>query len=103
MKALSIQNPYATDILNGDKPIEFRTWKTNHRGDLLIVSSKNPKFSGMLSGHALCVVTLADIRPSEEYDGYYEWLLENVRPIEPFPVKGKLNLYNVDDSLIKYK
>jgi len=103
MKALSIQNPYATDILNGDKPIEYRTWQTSYRGDLLIVSSKNPKYKGMLSGYALCVVTLAGIRESEEFEGYYEWLIENVRPIEPFPVKGKLNLYNVDDSLIIYK
>ena len=45
MKALSIKEPYATLILDGVKRIETRSWKTNHRGDLLIHASscKIPK------------------------------------------------------------
>ena len=30
----------------------------------------------------------------------YAWRLSNLRIIKPFPVKGKLNFFNVDDDLI---
>jgi len=39
MKALSISPEYALEILAGRKTIEYRSWKTNHRGDLLICST----------------------------------------------------------------
>lgn len=99
MKAISIKNPYATQILRGTKTIEYRTWKTDHRGDLLICSSANPQVPGMLSGSALCVVNLSKITG---VDGDYEWHLTDVRKVKPFLVKGKLNLYEVDDSLIHF-
>jgi hypothetical protein len=101
MKALSLKPEWAHQILCGEKNIEYRTWQTKHRGDLLICSSANPKRKGMISGHALIVCTLSDIIYNE-HDGIYEWHLTNFREIIPFPVKGKLNLYDVDDSLIKY-
>ena len=31
----------------------------------------------------------------------YAWHLTDIRAIYPFPVKGKLNFFNVDDSLIQ--
>ena len=39
MKVLSIKEPYATLISNGDKLIETRSWKTNYRGELYIHAS----------------------------------------------------------------
>ena len=39
MKVLSIKEPYATLIANGDKLIETRSWKTNYRGELYIHAS----------------------------------------------------------------
>ena len=53
----------------------------------------------MLSGSALCVVNLYKIAG---VDGDYEWHLTDVRKVKPFPVKGKLNLYEVDDALIHF-
>lgn len=100
MKALSVKNPYATQILRGEKPVEYRSWKTDWRGDVLIVSSSNPKIDGMLAGHALCIVRLDDIVPSRTCPGQFDWILKDVRPVEPFPVRGKLHLYEVDDALI---
>lgn len=44
MKVLSIQEPYATLILNGYKKIETRSWKTSYRGDILIHASKSKNF-----------------------------------------------------------
>ncbi len=42
MKVISIKEPFATLIRNGDKRIETRSWKTNYRGELFIhASGKN--------------------------------------------------------------
>ena len=36
MKALTIREPWATLIIEGYKSYEFRSWKTNYRGKILI-------------------------------------------------------------------
>lgn len=87
--------------MQGTKNIEYRTWDTKYRGDLLICSSANPQVPGTMSGCALCVVELVDIQYDPERD-VYEWHLDNVRKIKTFPVKGKLNLFEVDDALIHF-
>ena len=113
MKAISVQNQWAFFIACGDKTIECRSWKTEYRGDLLICSSSNPKIPGMVSGCAVCIVSLDDVTQFRRkhledacMDGMpepnsYAWHLSNVRLIKPFPVKGKLNFYNVDDNLVE--
>ncbi len=93
MKAISIKNPYATQILRGTKTIEYRSWDTKHCGDLLVCSSANPKVPGMLSGYAICVVNLVDTTYNAA-DDIYEWHLEDVKKIKAFPVKGKLNFFD---------
>ena len=40
MKTLTIKEPYATLIKEGIKKYEFRTWKTNYRGPILIHAGK---------------------------------------------------------------
>lgn len=94
MKALSIWPEYAMEIATGEKIEEYRTWKTDYRGPLLICSSSGHAVPGSIPGHAICVVDLVDIRKDGEKD--YAWLLDNVRLIKPVPVKGKLHIYNVD-------
>ncbi len=42
IKALSIKQPYAGLIMAGIKNVENRSWFTNYRGPLAIVSTKNP-------------------------------------------------------------
>ena len=124
MKALSVQQPFAFEIFSGQKTIEVRTWDTLHRGDLLICSSGKPAFSKMemeemeeeygctfLYGYALCLVRAADVRHRRKGDEdkalmdeidpeAYCWMLEDVRPVIPFPVKGQQGLFEVDESLI---
>ena len=39
MKAISIRQPYASFVFAGIKTVENRTWKTEHRGRLLIHAS----------------------------------------------------------------
>ncbi len=41
MKAITIKQPWATLIAKGYKEYEFRTWKTNYRGDVLIHAGKS--------------------------------------------------------------
>lgn len=113
MKALSIHPYYAVGIVIGDKTIEVRTWNTDYRGDLLIVSTAK-KISGLIPGHALGVVTLENVRPmtksnkdlraavmkaSDYHFGQYAWELSNPRIIKPIPLKGKLSLWNYDGEI----
>lgn len=104
MKAISIKDPWAELIANGEKTIETRTWKTKYRGKILVVASKLPKTKN--SGLAIAVTEIVDCRPMELndakeaccniYDRANSWDLKNTRRIKPFPIKGKLNVYHVD-------
>jgi len=118
MKALSIKQPWASEIALELKTIEVRSWKTNHRGDLLIVATKKPdaralrvlQSQGLLQdvplGCTVAIVNLVDCRTMTEadafqadyeyYPGAYAWVLEDIRPIKAFPVKGRLGLYEVE-------
>jgi hypothetical protein len=124
MKAMSVQQPFAFEIFSGQKTIEVRSWDAVHRGDLLICSSGKPAFSKMemeemeeeygctfLYGHALCLVRITDVRHRKAGDENralldeidpeaYCWVLEDVRPVIPFPVRGKQGLFDVDENLV---
>ena len=116
MKALSVRNPWAQLIFQCEKTFEYRTWKTNYRGDLLICSTASPKIVDTICGYAMCVVRLNDIIEVtkdnyREFEddltpddiGIYAWQLTDLRYIQPFPIKGKQGFANVDDSLIKIR
>ena len=106
MKAISLHQPWATWIARGEKTIETRFWPTKYRGDLLIASTKKPKWYDFSLGKALCIVTVVNCREMRVSDeraamcrwifGLYAWELENIRPIEPFDVKGSQGFYEVD-------
>lgn len=95
LKALSIHPEYVMQILNKTKTIEYRSWRTHYRGDILICSTAKKK-KGTVSGHAMCVVSLDDVREGR-YD--YEWQISNVRYIRPIPLKGKLSLWTYDGDI----
>lgn len=112
VKVISILPEYAADIFDGFNTVEWRSWKPNYRGDLLICAGSR-KLKGCISGYALCMVELVDVVPftKKHLDGAlmdsvpdsagYAWLLKNVKLIKPFPYKGKLHLYDVDASLVE--
>ncbi|MGC8491645.1 MAG: ASCH domain-containing protein [Syntrophobacteraceae bacterium] len=124
MKAITIPHPYAFEILSGRKTIEATEWDSLHRGDILICSARKPAFSNeemeeiedeygtlFLYGHALCIARLLDVRPMRDGDeemalmdeidpDAYSWVFEDIRPVVPFPAKGKREFFEVDDSLI---
>lgn len=127
MKALSVRQPWAQWIANGEKTVEVRSRPTHHRGPLVICSSSQtaPAFRdyvreiGLPLGRLICVVNVVDCVPmTEEHfdaacflwddlrvlpeDGAWAWLLADARIVEPVPKKGKLNLWNVDDAELRY-
>lgn len=99
MKALSVRGDFIMDMIAGKKKIEYRTWKTNYRGPLLMCSTAK-KVAGAAPGYAICVVNLKSIQyfPLE---GFYHWNIELANVIKPIHVKGQLKLFNVDDNLIE--
>jgi len=106
IKAVSLHQPFASLIAQGEKTIETRKWRILHRGDLLIVSTQRPKLTGFLCGYALCIVDVYDCRKMTKddesaacckiYDGAWAWLLRNIRKIEPFHCRGAQGVYQVE-------
>jgi len=122
-KAISVKQPWAALIAARVKWIETRTWVTEYRGPLVIVSSLKPDQPALQSiytesdvvekvepyllyGRALARGLLVDCRPMEKqdesqahcplYDGAFAWVLQAIEPLEPFPVRGRLGLYEVE-------
>lgn len=99
MKALSVRGDYIMDMIAGKKKIEYRSWKTNYRGPILMCSTAK-KVAGAAPGYALCIVNLTDIQYFP-WEDMYHWNIELADVIKPIHVKGQLKLFNVDDDLIK--
>ena len=111
MKALTIRQPWASLIAQGDKTIEVRSWPTKYRGPLLITASAKPAGHGP-TGCTICLVDLIDCRPMTNadlpaacldyyYDGDFAWLLTAPRPVENLPIKGKLSIWSPPEETLK--
>jgi len=104
MKCLSVKQPWANLIANGEKGIETRTWSTEYRGPLAIASSKEPYLYP--AGCVVCVCELVDCRPMAKadekvacckiYDGAWAWVLKDVKKIHPRKVRGRQRMYDID-------
>ena len=123
MKALTIKQPWATLIIEGYKKYEFRSWKTNYRGKILIhaglsidksvannFKDYNLEYAnGAIIGEADIVdCILIDEKFNDElkimnqlvygrndHIGDFAWKLDNiVKYKDPIYVKGKLGLWN---------
>ena len=63
-------------------------------------------------GQAFCIVALVNCNPFLERDcvkacvdfipNHYAYELQNVRPVNPFPVRGQLSFFNISDELISF-
>ena len=114
MKALTIKQPWATLIMQGDKRFEFRSWQTKYRGELLIHAGKGidteavkrlKKYipEDMPLGKIIGQVKLVDcIKMSPEFKEIllkenYGWQLENVEVFDKqIDAKGKLSLWDYE-------
>ena len=113
MKAISLYPDWAMMVALGVKTVECRSWRTGHRGDLLVCSSSR-RVPGCVCGHALCVVSLDSVTPflpGDVHDafmdgldvpeGSYAWHLSNPRVVRPFRVRGRQRLFEVPDDGIQ--
>ena len=124
MKVLTLRQPWATLVAEGIKKYEFRTWKTNYRGKILIhagagVDKKEmAKFKDLNlsypSKKILAEVELEDclllddklnesiisennIAYGSKHRTGYAWKLSNVKKIKSDKViNGKLGLWNIE-------
>ena len=107
MKALSFKPEWAYLIASGYKTIEVRTWQTKAPIDLLICTSKSSSFPFYPKGYAVGVIHVEAIAPMHEDlleeacmdempdKPSYAWHISSFYPCKPFPVKGKLHIYDV--------
>lgn len=125
MKALTIKQPWATLIMQGDKRFEFRSWKTNFRGDVLIHAGKGLDKEAVVRlkkylpdelpmGKILGKVTITDCVPmsdefakmlskensdiytSHSFSNNYGFKIENVEVFDtPIDAKGQLGFWNI--------
>lgn len=121
--ALTIKQPYADAIADGEKTIEVRSRNTKYRGDILICSSKTPEYPTLSCGTTLALVELYDVKPVSEFTDAdwektriprekrktfakgYGWLLRNARRVIEYPMKGQLGIYKYycpKDEIIEY-
>lgn len=125
MKVLTVREPWASLIVNGYKKYEFRGWKTNYRGKILIHTSSLmdkdmlDKFkdynldyiTGAIIGEAEIIDCILidkefnDELRSENLVVYgnsnhtetYAWKLNNVKKYDKIIyTKGKLGLWNYE-------
>lgn len=126
MKALTIKEPWASLIINNYKTYEFRSWKTNYRGKILIhaglsLEKNELKYfedynlnyqCGNIIGEATitdCILVtkefnkkLLDINNKvykNNHENLYAWKLEDIVKYEnPIPIKGKLGLWDYKED-----
>lgn len=127
MKALTIKEPWASLIINKYKEYEFRSWKINYKGKILIHAGLTlehdmvERFScynlNYKMGYIIGEATLVDcIAVDDKFNNElriknpivyaksnhiedYAWKLENIKKYEkPIPAKGKLGLWNYEVS-----
>ena len=124
MKVLTLKQPWATLVSEGIKEYEFRSWKTNYRGKVLIhagagIDKKEmERFKDLNlkypSKRIIAEVEIEDCLElddklnqkiiSENNTAYgskirtgYAWKLKNVKKIKSNKeINGKLGLWNID-------
>lgn len=88
MKALTIKQPYATLIAEGIKEYEFRTWKTNYRGEFLVHAGKGKNIQYMEKFKVLdleypsgCIIAIASLENCIEVTNEFRNILKKKNPI----------------------
>lgn len=125
MKALTVRQPWAAMICAGHKRIEVRSWRTAHRGPLLLHAAARPepayadecRAAGFPLGAVVAVVEVVGCRPLEVADleaagfvaggatakevaGLWAWELAGVREVWPVACRGRLSLWEAPAEVV---
>ncbi len=96
MYALSVRQPFASQIASGEKDEEYRAYKWSYRGPLVICATKSPKVDSLPCGVAVCIVEMVDCIECEDDEGtFYAWVLERPRAVKPVSIKGAQRPFKV--------
>jgi hypothetical protein len=92
-RAVSIREPWASRIADGEETRAFKGMNTSYRGPIVVVSADEPKY-------ARAIATLVDVRPmSGEKDAPIQrgfvWQFGGVKRIALYPVKARSGLFTV--------
>lgn len=119
---LTLKQPWATLIIEGGskkipgvKDVENRTWRTKHRGPVVIHAGKGVDRDAMTEhgfadplpkGEILGIVDLVDIVEDSQSpwaeEGLQHFVLVNPRPLERVAMKGELGLYSIPGSRVRW-
>lgn len=127
MKALSVKQPWAWAIVNGFKPIENRTRRTNHRGDILIHAGLDhagdaswravraalsragedpdelPDLEVLATGGIVGRARLVDVithSSSPWFTGPYGYVFTKPEPLKLIPWPGQLGVFEIPDHVL---
>lgn len=83
MKCITIKQPFASLIAEGLKEYEFRTWRTNYRGEILIHAGKTIDKKAMekferynLKYPTGCIIAKADLTDCIKVDDEFKKVLK---------------------------
>jgi len=123
MKVLTLKQPWATLISKGLKKYEFRSWKTNYRGEILIHAGKGIDKAALIkfkdygpfpSGQIIAIANITDcIKINDNFNNKirkmndliygtknrtgYAWVLSNIKEIfYKEEIDGHLSLWNYE-------
>lgn len=100
MFALSIRQPWVERIITGEKPVEFRRWRTDFRGVLILHAAKTADQGGAGLQRGGFVGAARLVRIEELDDGTYGWHLADAMRLPRFvPGPGRLSLFRPPTSI----
>ena len=114
MRAITIRQPWAELIVRGDKDVENRSWRTNHRGPLLIHAGGSVNREAVArhgvpeDAERSAIIGIVEVvdctqqRTSTWHEeGSWGWYLKGARRFrEPIPMKGKRGLFEVPERKV---
>lgn len=114
MRAITIHQPWAELIVRGEKDVENRSWRTHHRGPLLIHAGARADQQSFaehgVPGDAerSAIIGVVDVvectqeRTSPWHEeGSWGWYLARPRRFrKPIPMKGRRGLFDVPDRKV---
>lgn len=94
VKAIALREPFASRIAAGEETTAYKSFRSGHRGEILIVSDQEPWY-------ALALAELVDVRPispamNAPINRGYSWTFANIVRITRFPVGHRTGLFTAE-------